>query len=90
MSEQLRVNPTACTGHGLCAELLPERVILDEWGYPVISAEPVPASLRKAARRAVTDCPALALMLTDSRISLKAAAAHAPSGHTDRRGRQNT
>lgn len=50
MSEQLRVNPTACTGHGLCAELLPERVILDEWGYPVISAEPVPASLRKAAR----------------------------------------
>jgi ferredoxin len=34
MSEQLRVNPTACTGHRLCAELLPERVILDEWGYP--------------------------------------------------------
>jgi len=37
MSEQLRVNPIACTGHGLCSELLPERVTLDEWGYPVIS-----------------------------------------------------
>ena len=67
MSEQLRVNPTACTGHRLCAELLPERVILDEWGHPVISAEPVPPILHKAARRAVTDCPALALMLTADR-----------------------
>jgi ferredoxin len=53
MNQQLRVNPTACTGHGLCAELLPERVTLDEWGYPVISAEPVPAQLARAARRAV-------------------------------------
>jgi ferredoxin len=53
MNQQLRVNPTACTGHGLCAELLPERVTLDEWGYPVISSEPVPAQLARAARRAV-------------------------------------
>ena len=59
--------PHRLTGHGLRAELLPERVRLDEWGYPIISAEPVPASLRKAARRAVTDCPALALLLTDAR-----------------------
>ena len=64
MNQQLRVNPIACTGHGLCAELLPERVILDEWGYPVVSPEPIPTQLRKAARRAVTDCPALALLLT--------------------------
>jgi ferredoxin len=64
MSQRLRVNPIACTGHGLCAELLPERVILDEWGYPVISPEPILPALRKAARRAVTDCPALALLLS--------------------------
>ena len=67
MNQQLRVNPTACTGHGLCAELLPERVTLDEWGYPVISSEPVPSQLARAARRAVTDCPALALMLVADR-----------------------
>ena len=67
MNQQLRVNPTACTGHGLCAELLPERVTLDEWGYPVISADPVPSQLARAARRAVTDCPALALMLVADR-----------------------
>lgn len=63
MSQQLIVDPAACTGHGLCAELLPELVALDEWGYPVIDGQPVPASLSRPARRAVTACPALALML---------------------------
>ncbi len=63
MSVRMRVNPIACAGHGLCAELLPERIILDEWGYPIVSGEPVPPPLEAFARRAVTDCPALALML---------------------------
>jgi methionine sulfoxide reductase heme-binding subunit len=59
----LRVDPVACTGHGLCAELLPELVSLDQWGYPLLADQPVPASLARRARRAVTDCPALALKL---------------------------
>ena len=63
MATKLRVNPIACSGHGLCAELLPELITLDEWGYPVITDQPVPARLAKEARRAVTDCPALALRL---------------------------
>lgn len=63
MNEQLRVNPILCSGHGLCAELVPEQITLDEWGYPILSDEPVQASLRKLARRAVTDCPALALAI---------------------------
>jgi ferredoxin len=66
MEAWMRVNPIACSGHGLCAELLPERVTLDEWGYPVVSAEPVPRRLEALARRAVTDCPALALRLDRS------------------------
>jgi ferredoxin len=60
---QLRVNRILCSGHGVCAELLPELVALDEWGYPVIADAVVPARLARAARRAVTDCPALALRL---------------------------
>jgi ferredoxin len=64
MSQRLTVDPIACTGHGLCAELLPELVTLDEWGYPVLDGQPVPAGLRRQARRAVTACPALALRLT--------------------------
>jgi ferredoxin len=61
LAARLRVNPIACSGHGLCAELVPELISLDEWGYPVIDGGPVPASLYRQARRAVTDCPALAL-----------------------------
>jgi ferredoxin len=67
MNERLRVNPILCTGHGLCAELLPEQITLDEWGYPILSDEPVSPKLRKLARRAVTDCPALALRLAGDR-----------------------
>jgi ferredoxin len=62
---QLRVNRIACSGHGVCAELLPELVTLDEWGYPVLAGDgAVPHWLMRQARRAVTDCPALALRLT--------------------------
>lgn len=60
---ELRLDPIKCDGHGLCAELFPERVSLDEWGFPVIDDSPIPASLEKHARRAVNECPALALML---------------------------
>lgn len=69
MTEHLRVNPIACSGHGLCAELLPELISLDEWGYPLIDDQSVPARLSRRARRAVTDCPALALLLSDSERS---------------------
>jgi len=58
---RLRVDRTACIGHGVCAELLPELVALDEWGYPVIADAPLPARLVREVRRTVTDCPALAL-----------------------------
>jgi len=67
MNERLRVNPILCSGHGLCAELLPEQIDLDEWGYPILADQPIPHSLRKLARRAVTDCPALALLLVRDR-----------------------
>jgi ferredoxin len=63
MREELRVNPIACQGHGLCAELFPERIHLDDWGYPIVDAEPIPKSLARHARRAVAACPALALAL---------------------------
>jgi ferredoxin len=59
----LRVDPIACEGHGLCAELFPERVSLDDWGYPIVDPEPIPATLEGHARRAVAACPTLALRL---------------------------
>lgn len=63
MSGGLRVDPIQCDGSGLCAELLPEMVTLDDWGFPILDPRPVPPALRPAARRAVAACPKLALAL---------------------------
>ena len=62
---RLRVNPITCAGHGLCAELLPELIRLDPWGYPIVGSAEVPRELAGHARRAAAACPTLAL-LTDS------------------------
>jgi len=61
------VDPIACEGHGLCAELLPERIRLDDWGYPIIDGEPVGPDLIALARRAADSCPTLALKLHAAR-----------------------
>jgi hypothetical protein len=34
LAAQLRIDPIDCRAHGLCAELFPEVIDLDEWGYP--------------------------------------------------------
>jgi ferredoxin len=71
--ETLRVNPINCSGHGVCAELLPELITLDEWGYPIVDRRPVPPALDLEARRTVAACPALALKLirTDAPIPVR-------------------
>ena len=66
MTEKLIVNPIECEGHGACAELLPELITLDEWGYPIIDDHPVPPFLERDARAAVSACPTLALRLLRS------------------------
>ena len=53
MTDLLRVDPIACEGHGLCAELFPEWIGVDDWGYPVVDSRPVPSDLSEHARRAV-------------------------------------
>jgi len=64
MSEhQLRVDWPACKAHGVCAELLPEVISLDEWGYPIVH-EPVRGDLLAMAKSTVKACPTLALRLT--------------------------
>ena len=63
----LRVDPIACDAHGLCAKLLPERIGLDELGYPIVDADPVAPELMPLARRAAAACPTLALLLETRR-----------------------
>jgi ferredoxin len=62
-AHHLRVNPIACKAHGMCAELLPERIALDEWGYPVLDGQPLTPDLLAHARRAAQACPTFALLL---------------------------
>ena len=62
-SFSLRVNPIKCDGHGICAELFPERIELDEWGYPMLDPEPFGDDLEPHARKAVAGCPTVALLL---------------------------
>jgi ferredoxin len=63
VNPSLRVNPIECSAHGMCAELLPERVTLDDWGYPIVDAAPLSDDLIANARRAVATCPVFALKL---------------------------
>lgn len=60
----LELDPTACAGYGVCAELLPELVSLDEWGYPLLHGRDVDHVTVAHAKRAVARCPKLALRLT--------------------------
>jgi ferredoxin len=59
----IAIDRIKCDGHGVCAELLPEMIELDEWGYPIIDPQAVPEPLLVHARRAVASCPMLALRL---------------------------
>ncbi len=61
--ERLVVDWTRCDAHGLCQELLPEQVTLDDWGYPVVAKGEMPPRLREHASHAVATCPQLALRL---------------------------
>jgi len=61
--QALALDITACDGHGICAQLLPELIGLDDWGYPILRRGPIPPELRKSARWAVANCPKLALSI---------------------------
>ena len=63
----LVVDPTVCDGHGVCAELFPEHVTLDPWGYPIVDDAEVTIHVEEHAVRAVKACPKLALHLVEHR-----------------------
>ena len=65
----IRVDPIECDGRGLCAELLPELICIDDWGFPIVDGEAVPERLVARARRAAAACPRLALRLDNVKIA---------------------
>ena len=67
MSYRVRVNPITCDAHGVCAELLPEFIRLDPWGYPIVPRADLPPDLVEHARLAAAACPTLALLIDKQR-----------------------
>jgi ferredoxin len=67
LSRRVVVNPILCTGYGYCAEIVPELITLDDWGFPIVSSRPIEYERTvQLARRAVATCPRLALLLVDA------------------------
>jgi len=58
----MRVDWPVCAARGLCSELLPERIRLDEWVFPIIEGE-LGEELVGHAQAAVSACPHRALRL---------------------------
>ena len=66
---RLLVNPVLCDAAGYCAELVPELITLDDWGYPIVPREPIEdETVLRHAQRAVAQCPRAALLLTTDPI----------------------
>ncbi|MEU8517631.1 NADH-ubiquinone oxidoreductase-F iron-sulfur binding region domain-containing protein [Kitasatospora sp. NPDC048722] len=57
----LEVDWSRCAGHGLCGVLAPGLIRLGPHGYPTSTTVPVAPWQEHGARRAVNQCPALAL-----------------------------
>lgn len=61
--QELSVDRIRCDGSGFCAEVFPEMIQLDDWGYPIAAPGAIPDHLLAHARRAAASCPVLALKL---------------------------
>jgi ferredoxin len=66
MTSRMVVDRIRCDGRGACAELLPEAISLDDWGYPVLAPGGIAEHLLPMARLAVSSCPVMALRLARS------------------------
>ena len=78
--QTIGVDRIRCDGRGVCAELLPERIRLDDWGYPIIDPAPIGRDLAGHARRAVRSCPRLALRLEAAGTARRQAAGGSHGG----------
>ncbi len=67
----VRVDPTRCRGHGICALLCSEGIELDRWGYgrPLAEAPRGRRALTRAVR-AERACPNQAISVTTEAVVL--------------------
>lgn len=60
---RLEVDWIRCDGYGLCGDLVPDLIGLDDWRYPIVDPEPIDRKRLDEIQRAVDCCPMKALRL---------------------------
>ena len=58
---KLKIDWIACNGYGVCEAAAPDLIVLDDWGYPILPDGVVPRELQNQAKKAINDCPMVAL-----------------------------
>lgn len=71
MKYELKIDPIKCDGRGLCAELFPEHVVLDDWGFPIIKEGTIDERLLQHAKRACSACPTSAITIQPKLQAIK-------------------
>ncbi len=59
------IDPTRCTGHGTCAQLLTDNISLDKWHFPILERSKLREAHFDLAKRAVQLCPELAISIVE-------------------------
>jgi len=63
VNRELTVDWIACEAFGMCHDLAPDLVALDDWGYPILPDTAVASDRAADIQRIVDCCPARALRL---------------------------
>jgi ferredoxin len=66
---KVRVDTDLCAGFGICVGVCPEAFELHDDGYAVVLVGEVPPELEDPVRRAASQCPAQAIVLSDDSAS---------------------
>jgi ferredoxin len=62
---RVHINPDVCAGFGICLGIAPEVFELHDDGYAIVLVSEVKPANEDSIRRAVSQCPAQAIYLSD-------------------------
>ena len=65
---KVRIDNDLCAGFGICVGIAPEMFELHDDGYATVLLGEVPPDLEDLVRRAVSQCPAQAISLSEDAV----------------------